>query len=178
MNLGDIFKRYLMREKESGMLSIKFDGVEYLFKMYINENCEVVYMTFGTYKNEECLDKIKGLKPSEHFFLKGVKPPSISGVPLTERVMNIIGIDAISSTAEGIPEREDILFETIKKVEDDFVDIIGPIGRVIIDNLYSSLSYKRGDKMRSDNFARFMESLIKELPPSEQTRFKAKYKIM
>ncbi len=177
MKLGDIFRRYLSREKEAGLLSIKFDGIEHLFKMYIDEKGEVVYLTFGTCKNEECLDKIKGLKPLEHFFLKGVKPPSISGVPLTERVMSITGIDTISSTSEGRSEIEDIPPETIKRIEDDFVDIIGPIGRVIIDNLYSSFSYKKGDRMRSDDFTTFMESLIKELPPSEQARFKTKYKM-
>lgn len=175
MNLSNIFKKHL-KARDSGLLSIKIEGENHLLKIYL-EKGEVVAISCGTYKNEDCLKKLNAIVPLEHFFLEGVKPPITSSIPLTDKLLEIIGaidfkinIETPSNTGTNIQP------ETITALEEEFIDLIGPIGKVLIDNIFSEISYSRGEPMPLEYYSYLLESLIKELPSHLQTSFSEKYK--
>jgi hypothetical protein len=175
MNLLDIIKRYL-RIKDSGLLSIKVEGESHLLKIYL-DNGEVVSLSLGSCKDDECLKRLEGLVPVEHFFMRGVRSPSPSKVPLTERLAALTGTgdsESVAGPMTPIPGLN-IKPETIAALEEEFIDLIGPIGRMMIENIFSELSYKRGNPMSSEDYSYLLESLIKELPAQQQALFGERY---
>lgn len=175
MNLLDIIKRYL-RIKDSGLLSIKVEGESHLLKIYLDKG-EVVSLSLGNCKDDECLKRLEGLVPVEHFFMRGVRSPSPSKVPLTERLAALSGMGDSELIVETMPPSRgvDIPPEAITAMEEGFIELIGPIGRMMIDNVFSEVSYKRGNPMSSEDYSYLLESLIKELPAQQQALFSERY---
>lgn len=176
MNLPDILRKYL-RIKDSGLLSIKLDGESHLLKIYL-ENGEVVSLSLGTCKNEECLKQLNNVTPLEHSFLKGVKPHVQAKEPLTRKIFEIAGIADAEIKAKGTSDSSGISIQPQKviAVEENVVEIIGPIGKIIVDKIFSKLSYSRGNTMSAEDYSYLLELLMKELPAEEQTSFIEKYR--
>jgi hypothetical protein len=170
MTLSGILRQYL-KKGENGVLSVKLQDEAHLFKVYI-EDGEVIYITLGTSKNEECLKSLKNALPVEHFFLKGVKAPARAEGVLTQSLLESLGIEEITakSTATVKPDE-------VQRLEVAFVELIGPIGKLIIEDNFSKLGYRRGEPIPQEDYSRLVESLSKELPASEQGRFISKFKI-
>ncbi len=177
MDLSDIIKKYL-RTKDSGLLSIKIEGDSHLLKIYF-EHGEVVFLTHGICKNEDCLKKLSALVPVEHFFLRGVKSPTTSKAPLTGRLIELTGMGDVELSVETMPPSPGLNIQPhrITAVEEEFIELIGPIGKMIVDNLFSEISYSRGNPMPSEDYSYFLASLIKELPAQQQSSFSGKNKI-
>ncbi|MBI3378103.1 MAG: hypothetical protein HY035_06865 [Nitrospirae bacterium] len=175
MNLSDIITKYI-RTKDSGLLSIKVEGESHLLKIYFGSG-EVVSLNLGTCKDEECLKKLDSIVPLEHFFVRGVKPPTKSSTPLTEKLIAHTGMSAMEVDA-GIPSTHGVNIQpsVITDVEEEFIDLIGPIGKMIVDNIFSEISSSRGKPMPSEDYSYLLESLIKELPAKQQEAFRAKYR--
>ncbi|MCX7793424.1 MAG: hypothetical protein N2257_03320 [Thermodesulfovibrionales bacterium] len=173
MGLAEIIKQYL-RKGESGVISVKLQNENHLLKVYI-ENGEVMYVTLGTFKNEECFSKLKNAVPIEHFFLRGVTPPQKIEGGCTDKFIDALGLPS----AESLKTKTGMMItpEKIQKLEKEFIELIGPIGKLIIDDLFSKISYSRGNSMPEDEYKIFVDSLIKELPAHEQEKFSSKYKI-
>ncbi len=176
MNLPDILRKNL-RIKDSGLLSIKLDGESHLLKIYL-ENGEVVSLSLGTCKNEDCIKRLHTVVPLDHSFLKGAKSPATANVPLTQKIIEITGTNDSGSKAEGIPVNPGVTIkpQTIAAVEENVVEIIGPIGKMIVDKIFSKLSYSRGNTMSAEDYSYLLELLMKELPAEEQTSFIEKYR--
>lgn len=176
MNLTDIFKKYI-RTKDSGLLSIKIEGDNHLLKLYF-ERGEVVSISLGGCKNDECLKKMNRVIPVEYSFIKGVKPPAKTDLPLTERLMELLGI-ANAGPVSGIQSQgidTSIQPQTVTVLEEEFIDMIGPIGKMIIDNAFSEISYRRGNPMPEDDYSLLLETIVKELPASQRSMFSEKYR--
>lgn len=172
MGLAEIIKNYLKRG-DGGVISIKLHDEAHLLKLYI-ENEEVLYVTLGTLKGDECLSKLKNAIPVEHFFLKGVKAPQKVEGGCTEKLFEALGISKDLLKTE---EEKAIPPENIEKLEKEFIELIGPIGKLIIDDLFSKLVYSRGNFISNNDYRFLIDALTKELPPSEKERFSSKYKI-
>ena len=176
MNLSDIIARY-MRLKDLGVLSVRIEGESHLLKIYIDAG-GVSSLSLGACKNEECLKRMNGLTCLEHFFVKGVKSPAPSKLPLTARLMELLGIDDSELSAETMPSNPGVNIQplVITDVEEEIIDLIGPIGKMIVDNIFSEISYRRGNSMPSEDYYYLLESLIKELPVQQKTSFSEKFK--
>lgn len=176
MNLPDILRKYL-RSKDSGLLSIKLDGESYLLKIYL-ENGEIVSLSHGTCKNEECIKKLHAVVPIDHSFMKGAKSPTTANVPLTQKIIELIGVNNAGSKAERISSNPGVAIkpQIIAAVEENVVEIIGPIGKMIVDNIFNRVSYSRGNSMPAEDYDYLLEHLIKELPAQEQASFIAKHR--
>lgn len=176
MNLTDIFKKYI-RTKDSGLLSIKIEGDNHLLKLYF-ERGEVVSISLGGCKNEECLKKMNKVIPVEYSFIKGVKPPAKTDLPLTERLMELSGISIPELGSELLSTGIDtaILPQTVTALEEEFIDMIGPIGKMIMDNTFSEISYRRGNSMSVGDYSILLDTLVKELPSRQRSMFSEKYR--
>jgi hypothetical protein len=175
MMIPSQIKKHL-RTKASGLLSIRLEGESHLLKIYI-EKGEIVSLSLGTYKNEDCLDKLDGVVPIEHFFVRGAKSPIISSIPLTEKLTELSWM-ANSETNVKISSSHGVSIQPqiIASLEEEFIGIIGPIGRIFVDNIFSEISYSRGKPMSSEDYSYFLENIIKELPVNQQASFSEKYK--
>lgn len=172
MGLAEIVKLYVIKA-ESGVLSVKLKDEPHLLKVYM-ERGEIVYVTLGTLKNEECFSRLKNAVPVEYFFLKGVTPPNRIEGGCTEKLIEALGL----SSAEALKASTGLTVspQDVQRLEADFIDLIGPIGKLIIDDLFSKIAYTRGNPMAQEDYKMLVDSLTKELPVSEQGKFSLKYK--
>ncbi|MCE5311875.1 MAG: hypothetical protein LLF86_01845 [Nitrospiraceae bacterium] len=176
MNISDIIKKYY-RTRETGLLSVKVDGQTHLLKIYFADG-DIVHLSMGTCKNRDCFTKLTELVPVEHFFVKGVKAPGALATPITESLLNFLDInkESLDSAASRTSEGEMVQAANVNAAEKEFLDIIGPIGAVMLDSLYSRFSYKKGSPMAVDEFSLLIDSLSKELPAQYRPPFTQKYK--
>lgn len=174
MGLAEIIKQYL-RKGEPGVLSIKLRDETHLLKIYI-ENGEVIYVTLGNLKNDECFARLKNALPVEHFFLKGVKAPQKIEGGCTEKLIEALGLPS----AESLKTKAGTMVpaEDVQRLEKEFIELIGPIGKMILDDIFSKIAYSRGNPMAEDEYRMLVESLTEELPASQQEKFRSKYKIL
>ncbi|MEK6693660.1 MAG: hypothetical protein AABY44_09575 [Nitrospirota bacterium] len=178
MNLTDIFKKYI-RTKDSGLLSIKIEGDNHLLKLYF-ERGEVVSISLGGCKNDECLKKMNKVIPVEYSFIKGVKPPARAVIPLTEKIMELTGITIPESGSETLHSGRNnniIQPQMVTDLEEGFIEMIGPIGKMIIDNVFSEISYTRENPMPQGDYSHLLKVLTKKLPVLQQALFSNKYRL-
>ncbi|PKL52277.1 MAG: hypothetical protein CVV37_02185 [Nitrospira bacterium HGW-Nitrospira-1] len=176
MHIPDIIKKCL-RVKDSGLLSIKIEGDSHLLKIYL-DNGEVVALSLGLCKNEDCLKKLNGAVALDHSFLKGVKSPMPANVPLTPKLIELIGGSSDAGLmAEAIPSSPGVNIrpQIIASLEEEFIGLIGPIGKMLVDNIFSKISYSRGNSMQAEDYSYLLESIKKELPDQEQVSFIARH---
>ncbi len=173
MGLAEIIKLHVTKA-DSGVLSVKLKDEPHLLKVYIDRG-EVVYVTLGTLKNEECFSRLKNAVPVEYFFLKGVTAPHRVEGGCTEKLIEALGL--LSAEALKASTGVTVSPQDVQRLEAEFIELIGPIGKLIIDDLFSKIAYTRGNPMTQGDYLMLVDSLTKELPASEQGRFSSKYKI-
>ena len=149
---------------ESGLLSIKVDGNEHLLNIYF-ELGMIAGLSVGSLKNVSCIDSISQCKPLGATFMKGFKAPGF--VVATK--------DEAKKLEELFAEYSVVSAENIDKLEKNFIDIIGPIGKMLIDSFYSEVGYLRGQDMPSLLYIQMVGKLKEELPIEDQTTFAEKY---
>jgi hypothetical protein len=153
------------REKrQSGLLSIKVDGNEHLLNIYF-ELGMIVGLSVGSLKNVSCIDSISQCKPLGATFMKGCKAPDFM-VATKDEAKKLEELFAVYSVVSA---------GNIAKLEKNFIDIIGPIGKMLIDSFYSDVGYRRGQDMPSLLYIQMIGKLKEELPIEDQTTFAARY---
>ena len=178
MSLHELVRPY-QEKKDSGLLSVKVDGFEYLLKIYFVYGM-VVGLSIGALKNKECFDVLGKCKPVDATFIQGYKPPDFivadkeevrkkleelfASYPLTGGTIIGDGADTVKVTAKDIA-----------KLEADFINIIGPIGKMVVDTVYSEIGYARGKDMPSNLYSHMIDKLRGEIPSQHQSSFTAKY---
>jgi hypothetical protein len=181
MGLKKLIKPY-KEKKDSGLLSVKVEGSEHLVKIYF-ELGMIAGLSIGTLKNEDCFNILCDCRPMEASFIKGYKTPdfvSADKATINDKFEQLLSssypVTGASLSAEERPQRV-VSAESLLKLEEDFINVIGPIGRMIIDTAYIDLGYSRGKDMPSSLYSRFIERLRGELPDQHQRTFAVKYAI-
>lgn len=163
------------RTKKTGLLSIVVKSTGNHFKMFFQEG-EVYHVTCADSRDLDCLATVDRLEFSECFFVPGVKL-DVRGENIPPTAAIIKHLETAAKTVESrSPPGVNIQPPVITDVEEEFIELIGPIGKMIVDNIFSEISYSRGNPMPSDDYSCLLESLIKELPAKQQDVFRAKYK--
>jgi hypothetical protein len=165
-------------KRESGLLSVRVEGYEHLVNIYF-ELGMVVGLSMGNLKNESCLDTLTQCKPLGATFIKGYKAPDFvvakrEEAGKLEELFALYPVTGGKISGESVPV---VSAANILKLEKDFIDIIGPIGKMLIDAFYSDNSYSRGQDMPSSLYSLLIEKLKEELPSQHQPTFAAKYAI-
>ncbi|MBI5026452.1 MAG: hypothetical protein HZC12_06960 [Nitrospirae bacterium] len=171
MDLLGLIRRHAQK-RETGMLSVKLEGQEHLLKIYLNDG-EITFISLGHLRNEECIEKIGNTTSLGFNFIEGMKPPKTSPVPLTEKLIGKADVATIMK--EIVAGSMTVSPQKVKALEEDFVDTIGPIGSMLINDIYKEISYHNGSSMSGDDYNYLMESLIRELPESKKEQFRSKY---
>lgn len=170
------------KKKDSGLLSVKVEGYEHLIKIYFDLGM-VVGLSMGNLKNAECLSLLASCKPMEATFMKGYKAPDFFAGEKSDIDHKLEKIFSSYPVTGGVAEKgkEDpgmtVRAVEIAKLEADFVNIIGPIGKMIIENAYADIEYKRGTNMPSLQYTVLIDRLKTEMPTQLQATFSAKYAI-
>ncbi|HDZ87612.1 MAG TPA: hypothetical protein ENH38_03205 [Nitrospirae bacterium] len=58
---------------------------------------------------------------------------------------------------------------------DDFIDIVGPLGTVIADKVFSDIEYNRGSEMSGEDYSALLSALLNEIPEKIRENFKNKH---
>lgn len=174
----------LMSSGQTGLLSVKIEGENFLLKVYL-ESGKVVYVSIGEQKGQVCVEKIKSGKVVDHFFMSGVKPansePSSTAVSLNDLIPQISRQISASNAIAKIVSQSDaggtgmVGAKVLSELEEAFIDIMGPIGVLILDDRYSVLSYARGGSMLSQNYHALLSFIVDELPEAKKAAFLEKF---
>jgi hypothetical protein len=164
-------------KRESGLLSVKVEGYEHLVKIYF-ELGTVVGLSMGNMKNESCLDVLTRCNPLGSSFIKGYKVPDSAvaekdAAARLEELFALYPVTGAKTAGESAPAVS-VSADNILKLEKDFIEIIGPIGRMFIDAFYSEYGYRRGQDMPAPLYSQLFETLRTELPDQYQPAFAAK----
>ncbi len=169
MNLSTIFKRYLSG-RETGQLVVKFAEVEHLCKVSIDSG-QAVYITLGIMGPEETLTFIANKAPVQANFIIGVPPRKRLDTPLN---------DALLALAAHLPGAEapvpalvkgKVSPQTVEEAIEHFIDIVGPLGKVIAENITTRISYTHGQEMDGENFSMLLMKLHDEVPEPQRKDF-------
>ncbi len=169
-----------LKSQGTGQVVIKLKGESHLLKLNL-ESGEVVYISIGNKPPDETIEYIKDKEIEEVNFIEGIKPVKKVDPPLTERILNLFGIDEgpsaaspdISPTLTMKPE-EIVSPEKVQAVMDIFIDIVGPLGPVLLENIIKRLNYEKGKAMDGATYSEFLSHLLKEIPEEKRRPFKDK----
>ena len=170
------------QKKDSGLLTVKVEGYENLLKIYF-ELGMVAGLSIGTLKNEDCFNVLGKCKPIGSTFMKGYKKPDIfagDNKEINSKFDQLIAsypVTGGTSTGMGAAQMVHVRADDLLKLENDVINIMGPVGKMILENLYSELSYTRGTDMPSPVYSQLLDKIKGELPSQHQPTFAAKYAI-
>ncbi|GBE02854.1 hypothetical protein BMS3Bbin06_00563 [bacterium BMS3Bbin06] len=173
MKFGLLLKKYLIRGK-TGQFVIKFAGEEHLCKIYI-EDGNAVYISMGTRKSDDTLSYIAGKEMEEANFIEGVPPLKRLDEPLNDKLLTLLSDEQAGQTLDDINFEGTAPSQDVDKLLDDFIDIVGPLGTVIAEKVFSSLGYNRGSDMSGANYSVLLAALLDEIPEKIRESFKNKH---
>ena len=174
MNLASIFRKYLSGN-ESGQLVIKFAGENHLCKVAI-EAGHAVYLTCGTLGPAEALGYIAGKTPTGANFIPGVPARRKLATPLDERLLTLAGANQTPAPAAVAAGGADpVAAKQVEETINDFIDLVGPLGTVLVGNILGRLGCRRGEQMQQEHFARFLSALQQEIPEESRRQFQARH---
>jgi len=170
--MADI-RSYLTKGK-TGQIIIKFKGEAHLCKLYV-EDGEVIYLSCGRRSGEEVLNSLSSAEIEAVNFIEGIKPPKRLDKPVTSAVLE--KLENILTTVSPVEEVsvEKVESSKVDALIEDFIDIVGPLGTVIVDNALKDLGYSRGQDMDGGSFSKLVQILADEIPEQQRPQFKAKY---
>ncbi len=166
MELSVVLKRFFGKNR-SGQIIIKLEEAEHLLKIYLQEG-KVVYATMGRQKGKQLLKAIKDAKVREASFIEGVSPPSTSFEDMTEFFLSI------TNSTEGDTDKSEVSAEEIERLENAFVEIVGPIGTILIENIFQEMAYKKGEPMDGNAYNLLLSRLLQEIPPDRREDFNSR----
>lgn len=172
MNLASIFRKYLSGN-ESGQLVIKFAGENHLCKVAI-EAGHAVYLTCGTLGPAEALGHIAGKTPTGANFIPGVPARRKLATPLDERLLALAGANQTPEPAAAAAGADPVAARQVEETINDFIDLVGPLGTVLVDNILGRLGCRRSEEMPQEHFTSFLSALQQEIPEESRRQFQAR----
>ena len=175
MKFGSILRKYLIQGR-TGQIVIKFAGEEHLCKIYI-EDGNAVYISMGNRKPDDTISYIAGKKIEEANFIEGVPPLKRLSEPLNEKLLMQEGYEEVHQSSEDIGEIkvEGIIPpQKVNVLLDNFIDIVGPLGTMFAERIFSNLGYDRGAEMSGEDYSLLLSALLEEIPGNRRDEFKNK----
>lgn len=183
MDFGEVLKTYLGGDQQ-GQLVIKFVGEDHLCKISI-ENGQAVYLTLGNLSPAETLDAIVGKAGEWSNFINGMPIRKRVDQALNQLLFDIAGAApladgevplASSAKNEEAPVAQikiegDVDAGKIGETINRFIDLIGPLGTLLVEKIGSNLAYSEGAAMDSATFSRFLAALAAEVPDDARQDF-------
>jgi len=178
VDIVSVFKRYAM--EGTGQLALKFADLPHLCKIAI-EDGEAVFIKLGLLSPEETLQAIRDKTLLEANFIQGYKPRKRLPQPITEQ---LIGFESESSKssltstteASAISSGRFVSVQNISMMINHYVDIVGPLGVVMMENYVKALGYTQGQQMDSNSYNDLLDKLLIDLPEGGRAEFIAKHK--
>jgi len=173
VELATVFKRYAA--EGTGQLALKFADTSHLCKVNI-ENGEAIFIKLGTLSPEESLSAIKGKTLLEANFIKGFKTRKRLSEPITDKLVGVSGSSTEQETiftysevkvasGQSVPAGE------VSKMINHYVDIVGPLGVVMMENYIRNVKYVQGDEMNSDDYNELVNKVLGDLPEAFREEF-------
>ncbi|GBD98253.1 hypothetical protein BMS3Abin07_00264 [bacterium BMS3Abin07] len=173
MKFGLLLKKYLIRGK-TGQFVIKLAGEDHLCKVYI-EDGNAVYISMGTRKPHDILKYIIGKKLEATNFIDGVPPLKRLDEPLNDKLLMLVADEQADQTLNDINVEGPVPSQGVDTLLDDFIDIVGPLGTVIADKVFSDIEYNRGSEMSGEDYSALLSALLNEIPEKIRESFKNKH---
>lgn len=183
MDFGEVLRTYLGADQQ-GQLVIKFVDEAHLCKISI-ENGQAIYLTLGSKGPSETLDTIVGKAAEWSNFIKGLPVRKRLDQPLNQLLLSIA--DAVpSATTEVIhtaktEDREttstisatqnEVTATQVNATIGHFIDLIGPLGTILAENICKNLAYSDGSPMEAAIYSRFISALAAEVPDTDRQVF-------
>jgi len=169
------------QKKDSGLLTVKVEGYENLLKIYFDLGV-VAGLSIGTLKNEDCFNMLGKCKPIGATFMKGYKAPDfvVADNQINSKFDQLFASYPVmggTSTGTGAEQAVHVKADDLLKLENDFISIMGPVGKMILETLYTEMGYTRGTDMPSPVYSNLLDKIKGELPSQHQPTFAAKYAI-
>ncbi len=181
MDLGEVLKTYLS-DDQHGQLVIKFVGENHLCKISV-ENGQAIYLTLGTMGPTDALDAMVGKVAEWSNFIKGLPARKRLDKPLNQLLLYIAGVTPpaegeTAAISENTTPRNEIDIEgaeidtaQISAVTNQFIDLVGPFGTILIENICSNLAHADGSSMNAATYTRFIAALSAEISDDDRQSF-------
>jgi len=171
VDLAAAFQKYA--QNENGQLVLQFSGTEHLCKISI-EDGEAVDIRLGRFDVDEIIEFISSHEIVEVSFIKGFVSKKKLAVPITDRLLNLgtnkpsEDIQIVRKTSSG---GEQISAEKVNEVINGYVDIVGPLGVVMLENILKKIVYTKNSPMPVDDYTFMVEKLAADVPESMRVEF-------
>jgi hypothetical protein len=174
VDLASVFRKYAA--EGTGQLALKFADTAHLCKISI-EDGEAVYIKLGTLSPEQTLEAIAGKELIDASFIKGFAPRKRLDAPITQI---LVGEGGAASTPNVNSEDRHIVTssmsgDVVTRLLNDYIDVVGPLGVVIVEKFIKTSGYVRGDQMDPVEYAALLEQLLIDIPESMRQEFQAKH---
>jgi hypothetical protein len=176
VDLATAFQKYA--QNENGQLVLQFSGTEHLCKISI-EDGEAVDIRLGRFDVDETIEFVSSHEIIEVSFIKGFVPKKKLPVPITDRLLGEGAYKspekkpsvAKSDIAKPSSGGEQVAAAKINKVISGYVDIVGPLGVVMLENLLKKIDYTRNSPMPADDYTFMVEKLAADVPENMRVEF-------
>lgn len=172
MRFGSILKKYLLMGR-TGQLVVKFAGEEYLCKIYIDDG-NAVQISMGSRKPHDILSHITEKEVEGANFIEGVLPLKRLDEPLNDKLFMLVGTEKVTRTSDSVAVEGVVTAKKVDALLDNFIDIVGPLGIVIADKVFSNLGYSKGSEMGSEDYSVLFSSLLDDVPENKKMDFRKK----
>lgn len=178
MDIASVFKRYAM--EGTGQLALKFADLPHLCKIAI-EDGEAVFIKLGLLSPEETLEIIRDKTLLEANFIQGFKTRKRLPQPITDQ---LIGFESEASKsshtstteASSISSGRFVSPQNISIMINHYIDIVGPLGVVMMENYLKALGYIQGQEMDSNSYNELLDKCLIDLPDATRAEFIIKHK--
>jgi len=189
--LADVIAE-ISRSGSTGILSLGVKNDSSLFKIFFRAGA-VYHMTHGTCRDTDCLTKFSGLDFDSGFFMSGARVDMPDqALPRTDEIIAQIRnsgktvrwedssgarTDISAEVAARRSSSPDSIIDagTLARMEEELLNIAGPVAQMVLDSSYSKCNLKRGTPIRKLDFKRLIEMVCEGLPEEQKTAFISKF---
>ncbi|MEA3465972.1 MAG: hypothetical protein U9R29_08225 [Thermodesulfobacteriota bacterium] len=179
MDIASVFKRYAL--EGDGQLALKFTDVPHLCKIAI-EDGEAVFIKMGVLSPEETLLEIANKTLIEANFIKGFKVRKRLPKPITDQLMGTDSTSINNNKTETMSTKSTIISsgrfvsaQNISRMINHYVDIVGPLGVVMMENYLKALDRAPDKEMDSNSYNELLEKVLLDLPETDRAEFFSKH---
>ncbi|WP_321531627.1 hypothetical protein [uncultured Desulfuromonas sp.] len=174
MDLASVFRKFAA--EGTGQLALKFADTTHLCKISI-ENGEAVYIKLGTLSPEETLAEIAGKELIEANFIKGFSPRKRLESPITAQLVGEESGDVSSNVSSETRHivTSSIPGDVVLRLMNDYIDIVGPLGVVIVEKFIKTTGYVRGEAIDAAIYTALLEQLLIDIPESMREEFQSNH---